>query len=138
VDRVVRIPFAHNTTFQALGDDKTFGADALIHVVNVGGLVGKRLQLRVADASSKHLVGLYRVPALGKPAFDARIRGIIDPAPGTRYQLEATIDDGTPESGGLLTFRDLGVSGTSTGLELTFDPAAATKASDVLPPQEPN
>lgn len=136
LDDVIRMPFAHNTSFQTLDVEKTFGADALVHVANVGALAGKRLQLRVADASSKHTVGLYRVPVLAKASFDAQIRAIIDPAEGTRYQLEVSVDDGA--GNGTQGFRDFGTSsGSSTGLEITFDPAVTPHASDVLPAQEP-
>jgi hypothetical protein len=134
VDSVVRIPFAHNTSFQTLDAEKTFGANAKIHVANVGGLAGKRLQLRVADASSRHTVGLYRVPVLAKASFDAQIRAIIDPAEGTRYQLEVSVDDGA--GNGIQGFRDFGTSGAGTGLEITFDPAVTPQAGDVLPAQE--
>ncbi len=136
LDDVVRIPFAHNTSFQTMDTEKTFGTDAIIHVVNAGSLSGKRIQLRVADASSRHTVGLYRVPVIAKAAFDAQIRSIIDPAEGTRYQLEVSIDDGS--GNGIQGFRDFGTStGASPGLQMTFDPAATPAASDVLPAQEP-
>jgi hypothetical protein len=135
LDDVIRIPFAHNTSFQTLDAEKTFGADARIHVENVGALAGKRLQLRVADASSRHTVGMYRVPVLAKASFDAQIRAIIDPAEGTRYQLEVSVDDGA--GNGIQGFRDFGTSGSNTGLEMKFDPSLTPQASDVLPAQEP-
>ena len=135
LDDVIRVPFAHNTSFQTIDVEKTFGTDARIHVVNAGALVGKRIQLRVADASSRHTVGLYRVPVISKAAFDAQIRSIIDPAEGTRYQLEVSIDDGA--GGAIQGFRDFAVStGARPGLQMTFDPAVTPAASDVLPAQE--
>jgi hypothetical protein len=139
LDGVVRIPFAHTTNFNTLEVEKKFGKNALIHVANVGALAGKRIQLRVADASSKHTVGMYRVPVLAKASFDAQIRGIIDPAEGTRYQLEVSVDNGGAAGDkvtGSQGFRDFGTSGNNTGLEMTFDPAVTPPAADVLPAQE--
>ena len=132
-DGTIRISFDHTTTFETLDADKSFGADALVHIVNAGGATGKRLQLRVADASSKHVVGLYRVPVLAEAAFDVRVKGIIDPAAGTRYQLEATLDDGTDQN--VQGFRMEGTSGAGNGLEMSFDPTSSPSASDVLPPE---
>jgi len=95
LDGVIRIPFQHTTNFNPLDAEKKFGANALIHVKNVAGLAGKRLQIRLSDLSRKQTVGMYRVPVLAKPSFDAQMRGIIDAsATGTKYQLDVIIDEG--------------------------------------------
>jgi hypothetical protein len=133
-DGVIRIDFDHTTTFESLDPDMSFGANLVVHVINAGSESGKRFQLRVADKSSKHVVGLYRVPQLMVPAFDAKVIGVIDSAQGTQYQVEMTFDDGM--GGGVTGYRIFGASGPGTGLDLTFDPNTDAKATDVLPPAE--
>lgn len=134
-DDVIRISFDHTTVFQTVSPAKDVGVLALVRVPNVAAMKGRRFQVRIADASSRHIVGLYRVPVVGDGGFEAKIPGIIDSAKGTRYQVEVTLDDGN--GNGLEGFRLFGDSGAGTGLDVTFDPATAPKASDVLPPSEP-
>ncbi|MBL8606590.1 MAG: hypothetical protein JNL38_04685 [Myxococcales bacterium] len=136
LDDVIRVSFDHTTIFQTLDAPKDVGVTALVRVVNAGAIKGRRFQARIADASSRHVVGIYRVPEVKDPTFEAKVPGVIDSAQGTRYQVEITLDDGN--GGGLQGFRLFGDSGANgSGLDVTFDPGAAPRADGILPPSEP-
>jgi hypothetical protein len=131
-DGVVRVAFDHSPTFQDLSNAHDLGVTAVVHLKNLGAQQGKRMQLRVSDASSRQVVALYRVPSVSTPSFDATVKGIIDPAKGTRYRIEVSFDDG--KGGAFEAYRLDGESGANTGLDVAFDPATAPKVTDVLPP----
>ncbi len=130
-DNLVRVVFDHSTKFD-LVVGKEFGNPASIKLGNMGGYLGKRLNVRIADASSKQLVGQYRVTKIGQPAFDVAIPGVIDTAPGTRYAVQITADDGTPAAGALEGFR-LEKASDNDGLKIDFDPVRDAGLKDPGP-----
>ena len=57
--------FDHNTSFNLLTDPvppREIGSPATVRLANMGAFLGKRLEVRIADASSKRVVAFYRVP----------------------------------------------------------------------------
>lgn len=131
---LVDIQFDHNTSFGDLVDPtppKEFGKASTVKLTNLGGLQGKRIEVRVADASAKRVVALYRVPAIDKPEIDAVVPGIIES--GVTYTIDVYVDDGKASAGTVEGFR-LEADSDANGLTATFDPATAPKASDVPPP----
>ncbi|MBS2016024.1 MAG: hypothetical protein JST00_24290 [Deltaproteobacteria bacterium] len=130
------IDFQHNQVFSFLAVPeaaRTFGTDAKIKLVNPGSLVGKRVEFRVSDAETKHVVGLYRVPVLPdiKQPLDVLVAGMIEE--GVTYDLAVYTDDGKATPGSIKSFRIPKVVAKG-GLTVDFDPATAPPATDVPSP----
>jgi hypothetical protein len=131
---VVEIQFDHNTSFGNLVDPappKEFGKTSTVRLRNLDALQGKRIEVRVADASVRRVVALYRVPVIDKPEIDAVVPGVIDS--GVTYSVDVYVDDGKATAGTVQTFRFV-ASSDDNGLTATFDPTTAPKATDVPPP----
>lgn len=126
--------FDHNTSFAVLTDPEPpieIGSPATIRLANMGGFLGKRLEVRIADASSKRVVAFYRVPSLADAAPTITIPGMIEG--GVTYTIEVYTDDNAPTPGSVRAFRMEQQSG-DTGLDVSFDPAKAPEVKDAAPP----
>lgn len=126
--------FDHNTSFSNLADPAPptqYGKLATIHLVNLGSLQGKRLEIRISDASAKRTVALHRAPSVHDPAFDVTIPGMIDD--GVTYSVEVYTDDGQATPASIQSFRFTQGS-DANGLTATFDPATAPKVTDAPAP----
>ncbi|CAN5917391.1 hypothetical protein BH11MYX4_BH11MYX4_62460 [soil metagenome] len=130
------VTFDHNTSFSVLtspAPPREYGSPATVHLTNMGTFVGKRVEVRIADASSKRVVVLYRVPILGKPTYDVTVPGMIEG--GVTYTVEIYTDDGATPAGAVRAFR-VTKQAAADGLDLTFDPVASA-ASAVTDAQSP-
>jgi hypothetical protein len=130
------VSFDHNTSFNFLNDPeppKEFGKPAVVRLKNMGAFIGKRVEVRVADASSGRYVALFRVPAAAMDAFDATVPGMIEL--NTTYTVEVYTDDGASTPASVQAFR-MDATGTATGLDVTFDPAGpgVTRVNDAPSP----
>lgn len=125
------VSFDHNTSFDnlALPTPTVFGKDLSVHLVNLGSLMGRRLEIRVADSSVGRVVALYRVPVVDKADFFAVVPGMIES--GVPYSVEVYTDDG--KGGAITSFRYVATS-DDKGLSTTFDPAVAPKVTDAPAP----
>ena len=133
------VVFDHNTSFTNLNTPSPateFGKPATIHMKAMGAFAGKRVEVRISDASAKRVVAMYRVPSLTEPDFDIVVPGMIESA--VPYAIEVYTDDG--QGGSVQAFRFEQV-GTAPGLEATFngaDPTATpgvAKVTDAQPAQ---
>lgn len=128
------IVFDHNTSFTVITAPEPpieIGMPATIHLANMDAFVGKRVEVRVADASSKRVVAMYRIPALAAPTATMVVPGMIEA--GVSYAIEVYTDDNAPSPGSVRAFRVEEQSGPA-GLEVTFDPAKAPEVHDAAPP----
>lgn len=128
------ITFDHNTSFSVLTSPAPpieIGTPATVHLSNMGPFMGKRIELRIADASSKRVVVLYRVPVLGTATYDVTVPGMIEG--GVTYTVELYTDDGATPPGSVRAFRVDAKSGDK-GLELNIDPGVAPAVTDAASP----
>lgn len=128
------ITFDHNTSFSVLTSPAPpieIGTPAKVHLANMGAFMGKRIELRIADASSKRVVVLYRVPVLGAATYDVTIPGMIEA--GVTYTVELYTDDGATPPGSIRAFR-VDAKSVATGLDLVLDPALAPPVDDAASP----
>lgn len=136
-DNVFVVDFQHNTVFSLLATptpSKTYGTDAVVRLVNTGPLTDKRVEVRIADASTKHIVGLYRIPApfpATSTPFVITIPGMIED--GVTYDVAVYTDDGKAGAGSVKSFRIEKIP-TNKGLDVQFDPATAPVVTDVPSP----
>jgi len=133
---VYSVLFDHNTSFSFLSNpapSRTVGQQATVHLKNMGALVGKRIEVRIADASSKRVVALYRIPTLGDAAVPVTITipGMVESS--VDYLIDVYTDDKVATPASIKSFRLEQVSGP-TGLTVDFDPATAPVVTDVTPP----
>lgn len=129
-----KVLFDHNTSFAVLTDPEPpieIGKPATIRLANMGAFVGKRLELRIADASSKRVVAFYRVPSLAAADSTIVIPGMVET--DVAYAVEVYTDDNAPTPGSVRAFRVTQQSG-QTGLDVSFDPAKAPEVHDAPPP----
>lgn len=128
------VVFDHNTSFNLLTDPfppREIGTPATIRLANMGGFLGKRLEIRIADASSKRVVALYRIPSLASADPTITIPGMIEG--GVSYTIEVYTDDNAPTPGSIRAFRVEQQSGPA-GLDVSFDPATAPAVQDAPSP----
>lgn len=133
-----KVTFDHNTSFNLLTDPvppREIGSPATIRLSNMGAFLGKRLEIRVADASSKRVVAFYRVPSLASADPTITIPGMIED--DVTYTVEVYTDDNalypaTP--GSVRAFRVTQQSAPAGGLDVSFDPAKAPEVQDAAPP----
>jgi hypothetical protein len=128
------VQFDHNTSFAVLENPeppREIGAPATIHLTKMEAFVGKRVQMRVAVASSKRVVALYRLTTLAAPTASVTIPGMIER--GEDYTVEIYTDSGAANPGAARAFR-LDGKGGAAGLDVTFDPATAPEIHDAAPP----
>jgi hypothetical protein len=133
---VIEVSFDHNTSFANLIDPapKEFGTPSVVHLVNLGGLQGKRAEVRVFDASTKRTVALYRVPSIAAPTVDAKVPGMIEE--DVNYAIEVYTDDGNAPDArptGVVSYR-FEKAADAKGLDATFDPATAPVVTDAPAP----
>lgn len=128
------VTFDHNTSFSVLtspAPPREIGTPATVRLVNMGAFMGKRIELRIADASSKRVVVLYRVPVLGTASYNVTVPGMIEG--GVTYTIEVYTDDGATPPGSVRAFRIERQSGAK-GLEGDFDPGVAPEVRDAVSP----
>lgn len=131
--------FDHNTSFAYLNEPmpaQELGKPATVRFKNMNGFMGKRVEARIADASSKRVVALFRVPVVDKAAFDLVVPGMVER--GVIYTVEIYTDDGRAGAGSVRAFR-LEREGAADGLDIPFDGNApestgATQVSDAVSP----
>jgi hypothetical protein len=126
------IVFDHNTSFNYLDDPtppREYGAAATVRFSNMGGFIGKRVEVRISDPSAHRTVALYRVPSVLDAAFTATVPGMIDP--GVAYSVEVYTDD---KAGGSVRGFRFGAGSTDQGLDVAFDPSVAPVVTDVPAP----
>lgn len=88
------VVFDHNTSFTNLNTPSPpteVGKNAIVHLRNLGAVQGKKVEVRVADASTQRVVAMFRVPALQTPDSEAKVDGMIEP--GVTYNVEVYVDD---------------------------------------------
>ena len=128
------VTFDHNTSFSVLtspAPPREIGTPATVRLANMGAFMGKRVQVRIADASSKRVVVLYRVPVLGAATYNITVPGMIEG--GVTYTIEVYTDDGATPPGSVRAFRIERQSGPK-GLEAEFDPGGAPEVRDAASP----
>lgn len=133
------VVFDHNTSFTNLNTPTpatVFGNPAVVRLRGMAAFAGRRVEVRIGDASTRRVVALYRVPALTKPEVDLEVPGMIEA--GVTYEVEIYTDDG--RGGAVRAFRFEQLA-TEPGVEATFNgdnPAAtpgAVEVGDARPPQ---
>jgi len=128
------VVFDHNTSFSVLTNPappREIGKPATVRLGNMGGFIGKRIEIRIADASSKRVVAFYRIPSLGGAAATVVVPGMIEG--GVTYTVEVYTDDNQPTPGAVRAFR-MERQSVAAGLDVDFDPATAPQVSDAAPP----
>lgn len=130
------VVFDHNQSFTNLNTPQPateFGKPATVRMKGMGPFAGRRVEVRISDASTKRTVGLFRVPALSDAAYDVVVPGVIEA--GVTYAIEVYTDD--KEGGAVRAFRFEQLA-NAAGLESTFNgenPAesGAVQVSDPAP-----
>lgn len=128
------ITFDHNTSFEVLTNPappREIGGPATLKLTNMDAFVGKRVELRIADASSKRVVAFYRIPKYAMATSTVSIPGMIEA--GSPYTVEVYTDDGQTPPGNVRAFRIERISDVS-GLVVEFNPAMAPEVQDATPP----
>jgi hypothetical protein len=131
---LVEVIFDHNTSFSNLSDPAApseYGKVAIVKLNNLDALQGKRIEVRIADASAKRVVALYRVPVLSATSVSAAVPGMIEE--GVTYSIEVYTDDGAATPASIVAYRFTKDSDAG-GLVTDFDPATAPKVTDAPPP----
>jgi hypothetical protein len=129
------VVFDHNTSFSVLTSPAPpieIGMPARIRLANMGGFIGKRVEIRIADASSKRVVAFYRIPSIGGPTVAITIPGMIEG--GVTYSVEVYTDDNNAASPGSVKAFRVESRSSAQGLDVDFDPATAPQVSDAAPP----
>jgi hypothetical protein len=122
------VSFDHNTSFSRLdapAPPTEFGKNLVVHLRGMAAFQGKRVEVRVGDASIERIVALYRVPSLTQPEVDLTVGGMIES--GVTYDVEVYTDDGNGGAVQAFHFEQLA---TDNGLETTFD---GTKPGAAVP-----
>ena len=101
-------------------------------------VVGKMMELRIAEKETRHVVGLSRFEQIPAAAFDLTIPGVVDV--GVDYEVDVYVDangngsyDDPSKGAGDFGFR-IPVSSTATGLTLTVDARLVDRKVDVGAP----
>lgn len=113
------VSFDHNTSFAKLDSPAPpteFGKPLVVHLRGMASFHGKRVEVRVGDASIERVVALYRVPVLMQPEMDLTVPGMIES--GVTYDVEVYTDNGNGGAVQAFHFEQLA---TELGLEATFD-----------------
>jgi hypothetical protein len=130
------VSFDHNTSFQYLNDPtppREVGRPFVARLKNLADYQNKRVEVRVADASSGRVVALYRVPSVKTPELTLTVPGMIEQ--GVTYRIELYTDDGFGTRASIRAFR-IERDGQETGLDVTIDPTSpdVPRVEDVTPP----
>lgn len=115
------VSFDHNTSFTNLNTPTPpteFGKPATIHIRGMEEFRGKRVEVRIGDASSKRVVALFRVPAIVEPQFDVIVPGMMET--GVTYTVEIYTDDGVSTPASVKAFR-FDTLAAEAGLEASFN-----------------
>lgn len=139
IEGLVQVTFTHSTSFTDIDQypsgtpnkAKDTGLGAAIHVGSLGEVMGKMLEVRVAEKETQHVVGLARVHAIPQAALDLVIPGVVDV--GVDYQIDMYVDangngtyDDPSGNGGDWGCR-VAASSTESGLTATMDASADRK-----------
>lgn len=133
------VVFDHNTSFTNLNTPSPateFGEPAVIHMKAMGAFANKRVEVRIGDASTSRVVGMFRVPVLSEHEYDAVVPGMIEA--GVTYAVEIYTDNGSGAEVQAFRFEQLAAA---SGLEATFngdrptDTPGVAQVSDAKPPQ---
>jgi hypothetical protein len=144
IANVVQVFYEHNTDFtdidywpdtttRAPPKDTGLAARVRFDAQSLAPWHGKLIQLRIAEGSTGHVVGLYRDPQIPTEDFVADIQGVLDP--GVNYALEIYIDangDGVyqnpaqPSASGDLGWRIpiVATTGSDAGVQSDAGPTA--------------
>lgn len=128
------VEYEHNYDFAVLTSPRPpieVGMPATVRLTNMGGFMGKRVEVRVSIASSGRVVALYRITTLGAPTAAVTIPGVMEK--GDAYLVEVYTDDGAGTSATSRSFRFPATAGPA-GLDVTFDPATAPVVTDAPTP----
>jgi len=115
------IVFDHNTSFSFLSDPTPpleVGKPATVRLKNVSAFIGKRVEVRISDSSSKRVVALFRVPVNQKADFDVTVPGMVEA--GVSYTVEVYTDDGKATPASIAAFR-VEKAADANGLDLAFE-----------------
>lgn len=115
------VSFSHNQSFvnlEAPAAPIEFGKRCTVHLRAMDAFLGKRVEVRVGDASTTHIVAMYRVPKLTQPELEVVVSGMIET--GVTYGVEVYTDDGA--GGAVQAFRFAQLA-TDLGLEANFSGA---------------
>ena len=138
-DDVIKVEFVHSTTFTNVDQfpsgnknpSSDTGLPARVHIEGLDAYAGKMLQVRIADARTHHVVGLFREMRAETAVLDAVVAGCVDV--DTSYDIEVYVDangngiyDDASE-GGDKGWR-LSATSTDTGLAATM---SLTSGGDV-------
>lgn len=130
------IAFDHNTSFSYLNDPtppREIGKPFTARLQSLGGFQGKRVEVRVSDASSGRVVALYRVPSVKTPEVTLSVPGMIEQ--GVSYRVEVYTDDGLGTRASIQAFR-IERDAQEGGLDVAIDLASpdVPRVGDVTPP----
>lgn len=130
------ISFDHNTSFSYLNDPtppREIGKPFVARLKNLATFQGKRVEVRVADASSGRVVALYRVPSVKTPDLVLTVPGMIEQ--GVTYRIELYTDDGLATPSSIRAFR-IERDAQETGLDVEIDLTSpdVPRVDDVTPP----
>lgn len=101
VANLVQVFFEHNTDFTDIDSwpnpgehnppqDTGLAARVTFDAASMAAWQGKLVQLRIQEANTGHVVGLYRNPQIPSQDFVANIQGVLDP--GVDYYLDIYVD----------------------------------------------
>lgn len=132
----VEIVFDHNTSFSYLADPsppREIGNAATVRFSGMTEHMGRRVEVRIADASSKRVVALYRVPQVVLDSFSVSVPGMIES--GVTYSIEVYTDDGAATPSSIKAYR-VEENSTATGLDFPFSlpKLASAQVNDAPPP----
>jgi hypothetical protein len=128
------VVFDHNTSFTNLNTPTPpteVGKPVTVHMKGLGGLQGRRIEVRIADASNKRVVAMHRVPVLDKPEYDVLVAGMMET--GVTYTVEVYTDDG--KGGSIRAFR-FDRPCTDIGLEVSFNAANPAETAGITQPTD--
>lgn len=139
----VQVQFGHNTTFTNIDEypsgkqnvARDTGLGARVRLQNLEPLMGKAVEVRIADKATHHLICLYRIPRPDKAAMDVTLPGSVES--GGDYELDIYADangngayDNPAEGAGDWGLRQV-VTAADTGVDVTVDMAAAGATANV-------
>lgn len=116
------VDFQHNYSFTDVSSPPAtqIGTPAKLTLTDMSAFLGSRIEMRVADANSGHVVAFYRVPAV-KKEMTLEVDGMIES--GSRYTVTLYLDDG---NGGAVRGFTQTLAAADAGLILTGnDPVGA-------------
>lgn len=128
------VAYEHNYSFSVLTNPappREIGTPAKIRLSNMTAFIGKRVEIRVAVASSQRVVALYRITKLAGATTEVTIPGMMEDRDS--YSVEIYTDNGSESPGTPRAFR-MAATATGAGLDVSFDPATAAEVADVASP----